>query len=236
MSSLILASASPRRQELLKRMVSDFSIETSVVEEIGSDALPDWVPEPLRLEEPFHVPLASDPRIWAWRKGIDVFSHATPNQREYSVFLAADTVVIAPGELLGKPKNAQDAERMLSLLRNRHHFVATGFVLLKQEEQSPVTLHSEVVLSLVTMRDFTLDELQGYVATGEYVDKAGAYAVQGLGGRLVERVDGCLTNVIGLPLCAVRAALITSGVELPAAPSSGYCNYCKRRSGNHETL
>jgi septum formation protein len=157
---------------------------------------------------------------------MDALSTLSPEQAAEAIVLAADTVVIAPGELLGKPGDIEDALRMLTLLRGQAHYVATGFVLVRREGTTPRTLHVEAVLAKVTMRQFSAEELQGYVATGEHSDKAGAYALQGLGGRLIESVEGCVTTVIGLPLCAVRAALTASQVDVLPRPVGGYCNFC----------
>jgi len=227
MPRLILASSSPRRQGLLKSLVRIYSVATSAAEEEGSEAAPDIEFTHLPLPAPFHIPSESDPRVWAWRKGADVACSCPDETSDDVIVLAADTVVVAPGELLNKPKDDADAVRMLSLLRDRKHYVVTGFVLLRPHERRPETLHSEAVITRVFMRLFSESELEGYVATHEHVDKAGAYALQGLGGKLIERVDGCVTNVIGLPLCRVRAALLRAGVEVERLSSEGYCAFCK---------
>jgi septum formation protein len=226
MPHLILASASPRRQELIRRLVSSYSQAVSQVEETGSDSLPDWEIEPLALPEPFKVPTASDPRLWAWRKAVDALSTLRESEIEGSIALAADTVVVAPGELLDKPTDTLDAVRMLTLLKGQAHYVVTGFVLLTSKGHTPQTIHTQAIITKVFMRNYSDVELRGYVATGEHSDKAGSYAMQGLGGRLVERVEGCATNVIGLPLCAVRDALLTAGVDVLPTPPEGYCDFC----------
>lgn len=115
---------------------------------------------------------------------------------------------------------------MLYLLRGREHYVVTGFVLLRVEQGGATTVHQEAVSAQVVMRAFGGREVENYLATGESMDKAGAYALQGLGGRLVERVEGCRTTVIGLPLCRVRAALASAGATLLPHPEEGYCAFC----------
>jgi septum formation protein len=121
------------------------------------------------------------------------------------VVLGADTEVVLDGRLLGKPRDGDDAARMLRALRARVHEVITGVALVEggaagREETTAVTTR-------VRMADYADAELLAYVATGEPLDKAGAYAVQGLGRALVAEVDGCLTNVVGLPLTTTRRLL-----------------------------
>jgi septum formation protein len=122
-----------------------------------------------------------------------------------AVALGADTEVVLDGRLLGKPRDPADALRILRELRGRTHEVITGLALVAagaagREETAAVT-------SRVTMVACSDAELAAYVATGEPMDKAGAYAVQGAGARLVERVEGCYTNVVGLPVTTTRALL-----------------------------
>jgi septum formation protein len=148
---------------------------------------------------------------------------------EAIIVLGADTTVVGPGKVLGKPKDPQEAIEMLLLLRGIEHYVVTGFALLKPPIQTDLTvqtLHIEAITSRVVMKDCSLSEIERYIATGEPMDKAGAYALQGMGGNLIESVGGCRTNVIGLPLCAVRKALEAAGVEVLAYPQEGYCQTC----------
>jgi len=126
-----------------------------------------------------------------------------------TVVLGADTEVVLDGRLLGKPRDSIDAARMLRELRGREHDVITGVAVV--EVGGPVA-ETTSVTSRVRMADYSEEEISAYVATGEPLDKAGGYAVQGLGGRLVAAVDGCLTNVIGLPLTATRALLERRGL------------------------
>ncbi len=122
-----------------------------------------------------------------------------------AVILGADTEVVLDGRLLGKPRDGADAARMLRQLRGRVHEVITGVALVApgapgREEVASVTTR-------VTMRGFSDAEIEAYVATGEPLGKAGSYAVQGLGRRLVTEVDGCFTNVVGLPVSTTRRML-----------------------------
>ena len=127
-----------------------------------------------------------------------------------AVVLGADTEVVLAGRLMGKPRDAADAVRMLRQLRGVPHHVITGVALVGvgiagSEECAAVTTR-------VRMGDYSDAEIEAYVATGEPLDKAGAYAVQGLGGRLVAEVDGCLSNVIGLPMSTTRRLLERWGI------------------------
>ena len=223
---LVLASGSPRRQKLIRRILRDFVPMVSTVEDTGSDRLPPFEIPPLNLAPPFPVPASQDPRLWAWRKAMDVIESNRDTIAPGTPGLGADTVVVGPGRLLGKPKDRQDALDMLTLLGGIHHYVVTGFVILRAGEDEPQICHHEAVISTVFMRDYSRYELEGYVATPEPYDKAGAYALQGEGAKLVSRVEGCVNNVVGLPICAVRRALAACGAEVLPYPYGGYCEHC----------
>src|SRR5262249_37943826 len=101
------------------------------------------------------------------------------------------------------------------------------FVVLRATEDGARTLHDEAVVSTVFMRDYSAVELEGYVATDEPYDKAGAYALQGEGGQLVSSVEGCINNVVGLPVCAVRRAQRALGADVRPYPYGGFCDHCR---------
>jgi septum formation protein len=125
-----------------------------------------------------------------------------------AVILAADTEVVLDGRLLGKPRDGTDAVRMLRDLRGREHDVITGLAVVETGRPGPpVPPETTWVTSLVRMAEYSEAEIVWYVSTGEPLDKAGAYAIQGLGRRLVAAVEGCFTNVVGLPLTTVRELL-----------------------------
>jgi septum formation protein len=133
------------------------------------------------------------------------------------VVLGADTEVVLDGRLLGKPRDPADAARMLGELRGREHEVITGLAVVEVGPGGAALRHeTAAVTSRVRMGDYSDADIESYVATGEPLDKAGAYAVQGLGGRLVAAVDGCLTNVIGLPLTTTRTLLAARGLQSPS--------------------
>ena len=188
---LVLASASPRRHKLLSYLELPFVIDPSTVDEPSHSA-----PTPSALAG-----------ILARAKAADVAA-----RHGGAVVIGADTLVDLDGQVLNKPRDREDAVRMLSLLTGRTHRVHTGIAVVR----GSVRL-SEVVTAGVTLRAASLAQIEGYVATGEPLDKAGAYAAQGLGAALVERVEGSYLCVVGLPLLALRALLREIGIE-SAAP------------------
>ncbi len=190
-SKLILASASPRRQELLAQAGYHFEVQASSV------------PESLRPGEDairFATRLARE-------KAEEVFARRQAEAGvEPATVLGADTVVVCEGEVMGKPSDAADAERMLLLLSGRSHHVVTG-VAVVWGASSPPAIEVAAELTQVTMRTLSLEEVSTYVASGEPMDKAGAYAIQGYAGRWIPRISGCYFNVVGLPLALVASML-----------------------------
>jgi septum formation protein len=179
---LILASASPRRKELLARLGLSFEVRPSEIEE--------------RLTP--GMPAAAQATALARTKSGDVAERLHAAGDVPALVLGADTLVVLDGRSLGKPASRDEARAMLRALRGRRHEVVTAVALrLAAPGGREVT---EAVTSRVLMRPYTDLEIDAYVATGEPDDKAGAYAVQGVGGHLVARVEGCYTNVVGLPL------------------------------------
>jgi septum formation protein len=190
-ASLILASASPRRRELLTQAGYSFAVEASSVAELrrlGEDAIS------------FATRLARE-------KAQDVFA-----RRPSSIVLGADTVVVCDGEVMGKPADAADAVRMLSLLSGRTHHVVTGVAVV----WGPGAIEVAAEVTQVTMRTLAPQEISGYVAGGEPMDKAGAYAIQGYAGRWIPRISGCYFNVVGLPLALVASMLEAAEQRLQA--------------------
>jgi septum formation protein len=190
---LILASASPRRRELLERLGLPFEVRPSGIE------------EPLAAG----VPASTLATTLARAKAADIADRLRA-AGEAALVLGADTLVVLDGQPLGKPTSQGDARAMLRALRGRSHEVVTA-VVVRDAEPAGRQL-TEAVVSQVLMRDYTDDEIAAYVATGEPDDKAGAYAVQGRGRRLVSRVDGCYTNVVGLPLRTTARLLRAFGL------------------------
>jgi septum formation protein len=186
---LILASASPRRRELLAQVGYEFRVH------------PAHIPEdPLAGEDP----IAYVTRL-AREKAEAVFRDLTvyrPKPENDIVVLGADTTVTLDNAILGKPEDAADAARMLRLLSGRTHRVITGVAVVTAEE-------TEVAAEATAVRFLTLSdpEIAAYIATGEPMDKAGAYGIQGRAARWIPRIEGCYFNVMGLPLALVCSLL-----------------------------
>ena len=180
---LILASGSPRRAALLDGLGIQFAVEKPNVDE---SRLPDEPPR-VMVERLARLKCRS-------------VNGPTP-------ILAADTIVVFDGHILGKPRDSADALRMLHLLSGNTHEVMTGFCLRSGE-----SFYSEVVTSIVEFRSLGASEIQEYINSGEPMDKAGAYAIQGKAGLWVEKLAGSLTNVIGLPMKEVWAAMANLGI------------------------
>jgi septum formation protein len=196
---LVLASASPRRQELLRAAGIAITVQPTNIAEVPKDG---------------EAPKACAERL-AREKAWAVFK-----DRPNDVVLGADTIVVVGAEILGKPKSAADATRMLRLLAGRNHQVTTGVCLMgpptnsgsgeaSKGEGSLGDTRSET--TVVTMAELSDDEIRNYVATGEPMDKAGAYAIQGIASRWIPRIEGDYSNVVGLPVALVYRMLKERG-------------------------
>ena len=188
MTKLVLASTSPRRSEVLAD--AGFAFE----------AVAAGVDESRREGEPAEAYV----RRLAEVKARAVAARISPP----AIVIAADTVVVMDGEVLGKPASAEDAGRMLRRLSGRTHQVLTGLAVLKILGGAA---RVEIETTQVTFAPLTEAEIEAYVASGEPLDKAGAYAIQGRGGRFVARVEGCYFNVVGLPLARLYRMLSEMG-------------------------
>jgi septum formation protein len=174
-SSLVLASASPRRREILERLGFEFEVLPARIDE-----------KELRWEDPVR-----SARILAELKGIEA-----QRLRPRKTIIAADTVVVYNGRELGKPKGRAEAFDMLTMLSGRGHKVVTGIALIA----APNIRFIETESTVVHFRELTEREVRLYIETGEPFDKAGAYAIQGYAAAFVERIEGCYFNVVGLPV------------------------------------
>lgn len=189
--SIILASNSPRRRELLAQIgIRDFQILSPDVDEAVESGL-----SPARMVEALSLRKA---RAAAGRAGAQ------------DLIIAADTVVALDGRVLGKPRDQEEAFAMLSALSGREHRVYTGVTVLGGGRAA--TEHEETA---VAFRALSPEEIRDYIATGEPMDKAGAYGIQGVGALLVQGIRGDYCNVVGLPLFRLGRMLSGFGVKLP---------------------
>lgn len=187
----MLASASPRRIELLENIGLEFSVDPAEIAEIRIARL-----KPMELAKALSLHKA----------------RAAASRHADSIIIAADTFGVLDGEILGKPVDAGHARKMLAGLSGRCHSVITGFTVIDSGTGRVV---SRAVETRVYFRKLGRAEIARYVKTGEPLDKAGAYAIQGLGALLVDRIEGDYYNVIGLPLCALAGVLRRFGIALP---------------------
>ncbi len=134
---------------------------------------------------------------------------AVANRYRNAIIIAADTIVCLNDKVFGKPHNEKDAKRMLNILNGRNHYVLTGFTIIDTGERQSV---SRSVVTKVYFKRMTMKEIDSYVRSGEPLDKAGAYAIQGLGAAIVKKIEGDYNNVVGLPIDALMKALRKFGV------------------------
>ena len=186
---LILASASPRRRDILARTGLEFLVVPSDYEEKLRPGVP---PRELAKE------LARGK------------AEAVARGRTGAVVIGADTFIVLDGELLGKPRTPDRAAAMLSALSGRAHSVITGFAVIDADSGR---IAADAVETRVWFRQLDAAEISSYVQSGEPLDKAGAYAIQGLGGRLIEKIEGDRLNVVGLPLAALCGRLREFGID-----------------------
>jgi len=181
--TIILASGSPRRKELLSLIGLKFKVDVSDFEEnLGLKLKPHELSKYLSFEK----------------------ARAVAHNYKNAVIIAADTFIVFRGKLLGKPHTEKEAMRMLTLLNGKSHSVITGYTVL---DTTTGKKSSRSVETKVWFRNMAEDELRAYVRTGEPLDKAGAYAIQGIGSLIVKKIEGDYFNVIGLPVASLAATL-----------------------------
>ncbi|WP_348267595.1 Maf family protein [Edaphobacter paludis] len=185
---LILASASPRRRELLTQAALNFTVESA---DLNEDLLPD------EGAAAYVQRLAVEKAQAIWNRHQSHDSGGDP-----LIVIGADTAVVSESNILGKPVNAADARRMLQLLSGRTHAVLTGLAAVTRKGAI-----SEVEITQVTFDVIKDSEIDAYIATGEPLDKAGAYAIQGYAARWIPRIEGCYFNVVGLPIARTISLL-----------------------------
>lgn len=212
-TNLILASGSPRRRELLALLGLPFRVCPAGVEEanhVGESAAAMVTRLSRAKAEALLSRLTSERGVAVMPQGL---------------IIAADTTVCLDGEVLGKPADPADALHILRRLRGRPHWVFSSVTVMDTRAARACTITAE---SQVWMRNYSDEEIAAYVATGDPLDKAGAYAIQYAGFRPVERIIGCYANVMGLPLCHLYCVLRQVGVARPETPIAA-CNSFNRR-------
>ncbi|MGE5753738.1 MAG: Maf family protein [Deltaproteobacteria bacterium] len=205
-SSLILASASPRRRELLRAVGVPFRVVPSRIGEVP---------------RPGETPLRFVRRA-AREKGEEVAS-----RQPDAMVLSADTIVVVEERILGKPSTRREARRMLSLLAGREHLVHTAVCLHRSADGYR---DRACITSRVRFRPLNPEEIVAYLRTGESDDKAGAYAAQGAGTLLIERIRGSFTNVVGLPMTQTLAMLLRSGMVRVSRRGPGWYEFAGERT------
>lgn len=194
---VLLASQSPRRHELLARVLDEFEIHPADIDER---------PAPGEAPDDLVIRLASE--------------KAAAISTEDSITIAADTIVVLDGEILGKPTDDQEAASMLRRLSGRSHEVVSGVAVVRRVGSDDPIVHADIERSVVTMSVLDQPLVDWYLATGEGADKAGAYGLQGRGAVFADRVDGSVSNVVGLPLPLLLGLLRRAGIVLGTGESA----------------
>ena len=184
---IILASGSPRRHELLKKLCSNFKIQISDASEEKNDVSPQ------------HLAIHN-----AKIKAQDIF-----NKNPGAIVIGADTIVVLNGKIFGKPKNPADAEKMLAQLANNRHEVISGIAICSNNG-----IFTDYDVTEVFFGSMTPQEIKNYVATGEPLDKSGSYALQGGATKFIEKIHGDWSNVVGLPVYRLKKLFETAKINL----------------------
>ncbi len=205
-TKIVLASSSPRRIELLNNLGLRFHTFPSNVDEVFE---PDKKPHDTVIE-------LARLKATSIMENIDqLLSKEDIEEAKTILVLGADTTVVLDNRLMGKPENVEVAKEMLQQLSERRHAVFTGVVIMiKDTETNQISQVSSFEMSHVFFRKLTESEISAYVNTGEPMDKAGAYALQGIGSAFVQKIEGCFTNVIGLPIPLVVSMLRRAGITV----------------------
>lgn len=180
---IILASSSPRRVDLLKRIIPDFEISPSSINE--NNLITD------------NIPVSDIPEFLAVKKVLDVY-----NKNPNKIVIGADTAIIFEDKIYGKPKDKFEAKKMLSLFSNKTHYVITGVCIASNKQTLSFSSVNEV-----TFYDLSSSEIDEYLSCNEYIDKAGSYAIQGKGALLIKSIKGDYNSIVGLPIAEIKRML-----------------------------
>jgi len=194
---LVLASSSPRRSELLQAWGYSFKLIYAPV----SEDLPAAIRPEAGVQELARRKAWAGYEAWQGRNG-----------SAHDLILGADTIVVLDNKILGKPADQKDAEEMLKALSSKTHQVMTAIALVGTNANEGISIETGLDITTVTFRQLAVQEILDYIATGEPMDKAAAYGIQGGAGKFVSDVNGSLTNVIGLPMELLTARLSERGI------------------------
>ncbi len=186
---IVLASSSPRRRELLSTLGLGFDVINPSSDETVSEN--------------------ETPEDFALRVSVEKACSVSRSLGEGAVVIGADTIVVVDGEILGKPEDPEEASSMLRKLSGKEHRVFTAFSIVRPKNE---ILHSEIVDTSVRVKPLAASEIEGYIKTGEPMDKAGAYGIQGIGSFMVRGIEGSYSNVVGLPVEELLTALKKLGI------------------------
>ena len=195
---IILASASPRRRELLAQIGLEFEVKVSNKEEVYTSTKPQKIVEELALMKAENV--ASDLQA----EGVEL---------KNTIVIGADTIVVRDEEILGKPKNEDHAYEILLSLQGRAHEVYTGVAILSYNNAGEKKIINHAVETKVHVHEMSEEEIRGYIATGDPMDKAGAYAIQGLCAKFIKEIRGDYYNVVGMPISRLYQEVKNMGMS-----------------------
>lgn len=204
--SILLASASPRRRQIIATLGLPFELGVAPGDED-------------RAQEAYQGPAEGLAQWTATYKALMIFSQPATQEQ---IVITADTTVILDDQVLGKPRDADHARFLLKSLRGRWHRVVTG-VVVSTFHDGKLEVHGESRSTPVLMRDYTDQEIDDYIATGDPMDKAGAYGIQHPDFQPTQRIDGCYLNVVGLPLCTLVELLARFSIQ----PANQSCDGCE---------
>lgn len=190
--NLILASASPRRRELLAQLGLSFSIKPSNADETLLETAPEAAVKELALRK----------------------ARSVADQVDRALIIGADTLVVCEGEMLGKPQDEADAMSMLMRLQGRAHQVISGIALVEVSNGEIIRSEVEARKTDVWMLPLSEEQIEWYIQTGEPLDKAGAYGIQGIGASFIDKIEGCYFNVVGLSLSLLTQMLGSMGYHI----------------------
>ena len=203
MYKIYLASKSPRRRELMEQIGYEFEVMVSYRDEIIAGSVPEEIVKELSMQKAYEIE-----RVLLEKCGGDMMSAHESEGYDGVIIIGADTVVALDDVILGKPADEEDAFRMLKLLQGRSHKVSTGVTIIATGKDGRV-VHNFAEDTEVSMYDISDEEIKEYIATGEPMDKAGSYGIQGIGAKFISGVQGDYNNVVGLPIGKIYQTIKT---------------------------